>query len=69
MHDNELFLLGLMAAGQTLVMNDLSALLPSLSSRGAKAYATEPGPAFRVPRFASHTRACQDPSVRSSIRS
>ncbi|HEY5752123.1 MAG TPA: SPFH domain-containing protein [Chthoniobacterales bacterium] len=29
-------------AGQTLVMNDLSALLPSLSSRGAKPTATEP---------------------------
>ena len=30
-------------AGQTFVMNDLSALLPSLSSRGAKPSATEPG--------------------------
>ena len=30
-------------AGQTFVMNDLSALLPSLSSRGPKPSATEPG--------------------------
>ena len=30
-------------AGQTFVMNDLSALLPSLSSRGAKPSPTEPG--------------------------
>jgi|688.fasta_scaffold132893_1 regulator of protease activity HflC (stomatin/prohibitin superfamily) len=30
-------------AGQTFVMNDLSALLPSLSSRGTKPSATEPG--------------------------
>ena len=30
-------------AGQTLVMNDLSALLPSLSSRGAKPSTPEPG--------------------------
>ena len=30
-------------AGQTFVMNDLSALLPCLSSRGAKPSATEPG--------------------------
>ena len=30
-------------AGQTFVMNDLSALLPSLSSRGAKPSTPEPG--------------------------
>ena len=30
-------------AGQTFVMNDLSALLPALSSRGAKPSAPEPG--------------------------
>ena len=30
-------------AGQTFVMNDLSALLPSLSSRGAKPSTPDPG--------------------------